>query len=98
MLYSPRYNTHSEQEDYEEEDEEDGEDDDEESEDDDIAHPDQRQRGNVQREWEKKPLHVDERGTPCGAVVGAFETELRRLSRDLDPGHNWAKQQRAKDS
>ena len=94
-MYSAGYNTHSDQEDYEEEDEEDGEDDDEESEDDDTAPPDQRQRGNVQREWEKKTLHVDERGTPCGALVGTFETDLRCLSMDLDPGQNWAKQQPA---
>jgi hypothetical protein len=95
LLYSAGYNTHSEQEDDEEEDEEDGQDDDEESEDEGTPPPSQRRRGNVQREWEKKPLHVDEKGTPCGAVVGAFETELQRLSRDLDPGHNWAKQQLA---
>ena len=98
MLYSAGYNTHSEQEDDDEDDEEgkqDEEDDDEESEEEETPPPSQRRRGNVQREWEKKPLHVDERGTPCGALVEAFETELRRLSRDLDPGHNWQEQQPA---
>ena len=95
-MYSAGYPNDSEEEDDDEDDEEgeqDQEDDDEESEEEETPPPSQRRRGTVMRDWERKAIYVDGRGTPCGSLVEAFETELRRLSRDLDPGHNWQEQQ-----
>ncbi len=95
-MYSAGYPNDSEEEDDDEDDEEgeqDQEDDDEESEEDERPPPSEPRRGILKRDWERKPIYVDARGTPCGSLVKAFETDLRHLSRELDPGHNWQEQQ-----
>lgn len=96
MLCSAGCPTHSEEEDDDEDDEEgeeDEQDDDEAAEEEETPPLSQRRRGTGTRDWERKVIYVDARGTPCGSLLEAFETELRRLSRDLDPGHNWQEQQ-----
>ena len=48
-----------------------------------------------ERPVEKKPIIVDEKGEPYGALVGAFHADLRSLARDLDPNGNFAEQAEA---
>lgn len=83
-----------------EEEEEDAED--EEAEEEDMSEentppPQSGRRGTMQREkaLEKKPITVDEKGKPYGALVGAFHADLRALARDLDPNGNFAEQEEA---
>ena len=54
-------------------------------------------RVSMQREHavEKKPITVDEKGEPYGALVGAFHADLRSLARDLDPNGNFVEQPEA---
>lgn len=47
------------------------------------------------RQEEKKPILVDEKGIPYGALVSAFENDLRLLVRDLDPCKNFQGQHEA---
>ena len=44
---------------------------------------------------EKKPITVDEKGEPYGALVGAFHADLRSLAMDLDPNGNFVEQTEA---
>jgi len=41
---------------------------------------------------EKKPFTVDTKGVPYGALVKAFEDDLRLLGKDLDPCQNFPNQ------
>ena len=48
--------------------------------------------GTMERDWDKKLLIVDQNGHPYGALVSAFENDLRLLSRDFDPCKKFPKQ------
>lgn len=85
---------------HDEEEEEDAEDED--TEDDEMSEentppPRNVRRVSMQREHavEKKPITVDEKGEPYGALVGAFHADLRSLARDLDPNGNFVEQAEA---
>ena len=92
MLYSQGYDTHSEYED-EDEDEQDEEDAGDDSTEDEAAPPRLRRAMESQRVQEKKPLTVDAKGIPYGALVKAFEEDLRLIGKDLDPCTNFPNQQ-----
>ena len=92
LLYSRGLNDEAEEEDA----------DDEEAEEKDMSEehtppPQSSRRVWVQRERaiENKPITVDEKGEPYGALVGAFHADLRALARDLDPNGNFAEHEEA---
>jgi hypothetical protein len=83
-----------------EEEEEDAEDEDTEEEEmseENTPPPPSGRRIAMQREHavEKKPITVDEKGEPYGALVAAFHADLRALARDLDPNGNFVEQTKA---
>ena len=83
-----------------EEEEEDAEDEDTEEEEmseENTPPPQSGRRVSMQREHavEKKPITMDEKGEPYGALVGAFHTGLRALVRALDPNGNFVEQTEA---
>lgn len=92
MLYSQGYHTHSEYEEEEDNDEESEEDEENDTSDEQEAPPGLRRAMERDRVQGKKPLTVDAKGIPYGALVKAFEEDLRLIGKDLDPCTNFPNQ------
>ena len=92
MLCSLGYNTHSEYEEEEDNDEEEEQDEEDDTSDEQEPPLGLRRAMEPERVQEKKPLIVDAKGIPYGALVKVFKEDLHLIGKDLDPCTNFPNQ------